>query len=80
MDLPTVKAAVKSWEKSFKAKNGREPTKEDIKRDPSNIGEWSRASLTTTAQRQWLNYHGQGYGCCIGTGIYGLQELTDLSS
>lgn len=46
MDLPTVKAAVKSWEKTFKAKHGREPTKEDIKRDPSGIGEW-----TATAPR-----------------------------
>ncbi|WVW80068.1 hypothetical protein I302_102041 [Kwoniella bestiolae CBS 10118] len=37
MDLPTVKAAVKSWEKSFKAREGRNPTKEDIKADPSDI-------------------------------------------
>ncbi|WVQ64836.1 uncharacterized protein L199_003005 [Kwoniella botswanensis] len=37
MDLPTVKAAVKSWEKSFRAREGRDPTKEDIKRDPGDI-------------------------------------------
>ncbi|OCF57991.1 hypothetical protein L486_04018 [Kwoniella mangroviensis CBS 10435] len=37
MDLPTVKAAVKSWEKSFRSREGRDPTKEDIKRDPGDI-------------------------------------------
>ena len=39
MDLPTVKAAVKAWEKAFKARHKRDPTKDDIKRDPSGIGE-----------------------------------------
>ena len=39
MDLPTIKAAVKSWEKSFKAAHGRDPTKDDIKKDPGGIGE-----------------------------------------
>ena len=38
MDLPTVKASVKAWEKSFKAARGRDPTKDDIKKDPSGIG------------------------------------------
>jgi thiamine biosynthesis lipoprotein ApbE len=40
MDLPTVKASVKAWEKAFKAQHKRDPTKEDIKRDPSGIGEF----------------------------------------
>lgn len=39
MDLPQVKAAVKAWEKSFKALYDREPTKDDIKRDASGVGE-----------------------------------------
>lgn len=34
-----MKTAVKVWEKAFKAKHKREPTKEDIKKDPSGIGE-----------------------------------------
>jgi hypothetical protein len=38
MDLPQVKAAVKAWEKAFKLKNKREPTKEDIKKDSGGIG------------------------------------------
>ncbi|WWC87807.1 uncharacterized protein L201_002699 [Kwoniella dendrophila CBS 6074] len=37
MDLATVKAAVKTWEKTFRAKEGRNPTKDDIKKDPGNI-------------------------------------------
>ncbi|WVF66980.1 hypothetical protein IAT40_001723 [Kwoniella sp. CBS 6097] len=37
MDLATVKAAVKTWEKSFRLREGRDPTKDDIKRDPGNI-------------------------------------------
>lgn len=40
MDLSAVKAAVKTWEKSFKAKHGRDPTKEDIKTDSSGICEF----------------------------------------
>ncbi|OCF39065.1 hypothetical protein I317_07135 [Kwoniella heveanensis CBS 569] len=36
-DLATVKAAVKSWEKSFRSREGRDPTKDDIKRDPGDI-------------------------------------------
>jgi len=39
MDLPTVKATVKAWEKAFKARHQRDPTKEDIKKDSSGIGE-----------------------------------------
>lgn len=39
MDLPAVKALVKSWEKAFKSQHRREPTKDDIKQDPSGIGE-----------------------------------------
>jgi hypothetical protein len=38
MDLTRVKGVVKVWEKSFKIVNGREPTKDDIKKDPSGIG------------------------------------------
>lgn len=38
MDLPAAKAIVKKWEKGFKSQNGRDPTKEDIKQDPSGIG------------------------------------------
>ncbi|WVQ94635.1 hypothetical protein IAU59_001715 [Kwoniella sp. CBS 9459] len=37
MDLATVKAAVKSWEKSFRLREGRDPTKDDIKRDTGDI-------------------------------------------
>ena len=43
MDLPTVKASVKGWEKAFKASHKRDPTKDDIKRDSSGIGEYSPA-------------------------------------
>ena len=43
MDLPTVKASVKAWEKAFKASHKRDPTKDDIKRDSSGIGECSLA-------------------------------------
>ncbi|ORX33652.1 hypothetical protein BD324DRAFT_639049 [Kockovaella imperatae] len=38
-DLASVKAAVKAWERSFKATHKRDPTKEDIKNDPGRIGE-----------------------------------------
>jgi hypothetical protein len=38
MDLSTVKTAVKAWEKAFKLRHGRDPTKEEIKKDPSGIG------------------------------------------
>ncbi|WWC68703.1 uncharacterized protein I206_102637 [Kwoniella pini CBS 10737] len=37
MDLATVKASVKAWEKSFRAREGRNPEKEDIKSDKSDI-------------------------------------------
>jgi thiamine biosynthesis lipoprotein ApbE len=40
MDLATVKALVKAWEKTFKSENGRNPTKEDIKADSTGIGEF----------------------------------------
>lgn len=39
MDLATVKAKVKAWERAFRADHAREPTKEDVKKDPSDIGE-----------------------------------------
>ena len=39
MDLPRVKAAVKAWEKSFRTEHNRDPTKEDIKNDPGDIGQ-----------------------------------------
>jgi thiamine biosynthesis lipoprotein ApbE len=42
MDLPSVKAIVKKWEKGFKSQNGRDPTKEEIKQDPSGIGASTR--------------------------------------
>jgi hypothetical protein len=38
MELATVKAKVKTWEKTFRATHGRAPTKDDIKRDASDIG------------------------------------------
>lgn len=41
MELAEVKARVKAWEKAFRAQQGREPTKDDIKRDDSDIGEWN---------------------------------------
>lgn len=34
MDLSTVKTELKTWERQFKSKNGREPTKADIKANP----------------------------------------------
>ncbi|WVQ74552.1 hypothetical protein IAR50_004153 [Cryptococcus sp. DSM 104548] len=37
MELAQVKAAVKSWEKAFRAENGRDPTKDDIKKDKGDI-------------------------------------------
>ncbi|ORY27476.1 hypothetical protein BCR39DRAFT_538187 [Naematelia encephala] len=37
MDLPAIRTAVKSWEKTFKSQYGRDPTKDDIKQDPSGI-------------------------------------------
>jgi thiamine biosynthesis lipoprotein ApbE len=45
MDLPTVKATVKAWEKAFKAQHQRNPTKEDIKKDTSGIGEAQHHNL-----------------------------------
>ncbi|KAK4687616.1 hypothetical protein P7C73_g2492, partial [Tremellales sp. Uapishka_1] len=39
MELATVKSLVKSWEKGFKAKHGRDPGKEDIKKDTGGIAE-----------------------------------------
>ncbi|KAK8861506.1 hypothetical protein IAR55_002327 [Kwoniella newhampshirensis] len=39
MDIASVKATVKSWEKAFKARHGRDPTKEDIKSDPFDIAD-----------------------------------------
>lgn len=42
-DLATIKADLKAWERTFKAKNGREPKKDDIKLDP-DIGTSSIAS------------------------------------
>ncbi|WVR03833.1 hypothetical protein IAU60_000830 [Kwoniella sp. DSM 27419] len=39
MDLVAVKATVKAWEKAFRAREGRDPTKEDIKRDPGDIAQ-----------------------------------------
>jgi len=38
MDLATVKAKVKAWEKGFRATHSRDPTKSDIKADPGGIG------------------------------------------
>lgn len=45
MELAQVKAAVKVWEKAFKSKNKREPTKDDIKRDSTGIGAFTVALL-----------------------------------
>jgi hypothetical protein len=53
MNLPQVKTAVKVWEKAFKAKYEREPTKEDIKKDPSGIGA-SSSSLAPCVQADWI--------------------------
>lgn len=39
MDLVQVKVVVKAWEKAFKAKHARPPTKDDIKADGGGIGE-----------------------------------------
>lgn len=43
-DLAKTKAELKAWERAFKAKNGREPKKDDIKLDPA-IGTSSVALL-----------------------------------
>lgn len=51
MDLTSVKAAVKAWEKSFVAAHGRKPTKEDVKSDPGDIGQSSRGSTGLSMQR-----------------------------
>jgi hypothetical protein len=50
MDLPTVKASVKAWEKAFKAQHKRDPAKEDIKRDSSGIGEHPAVTVTDTSR------------------------------
>jgi thiamine biosynthesis lipoprotein ApbE len=50
MDLPTVKASVKAWEKAFKAQHKRDPTKDDIKRDSSGIGEHPGVTVTDTSR------------------------------
>jgi hypothetical protein len=50
MDLPTVKASVKAWEKAFKAQHKRDPTKEDIKRDSGGIGEHPGMTVTDTSR------------------------------
>lgn len=42
MDLATVKARVKAWEKSFRGEHKREPTKDDIKNDGGDIGKGTR--------------------------------------
>lgn len=47
MDIAHVKSRVKAWEKSFKAEHGRDPTKEDIKNDTSDIGAHSTTHLVT---------------------------------
>ena len=39
MDVDAVRAEIKSWERSFKAKLGREASVDDIKADPE-IGVW----------------------------------------
>lgn len=38
-ELAKVKAAVKTWEKAFRAAHGRAPTKDDIRADSGDIGE-----------------------------------------
>ena len=70
MDLPTVKAAVKAWEKAFRASHGRVPTKEDIKSDPSNISESCspclrryRASPLTLHRRTICSVSPAGQSC-----------------
>ena len=42
MELTTVKAEVKAWEKAFRARQGKAPTKEDIKADNGGIGTLQR--------------------------------------
>jgi hypothetical protein len=37
MDLVSIKAELKSWEKAFRSRHGRDPKKEDIKAD-AHIG------------------------------------------
>ncbi len=49
-DVATIRAEIKAWERSFKETNGREPTIEDIKKQPtigvSRLGHLSRILLT----------------------------------
>jgi hypothetical protein len=48
MDLAQVKVVVKTWEKAFRAKHARAPTKDDIKADGGGIGELSYPNLEQT--------------------------------
>ena len=50
MDLAQVKVVVKAWEKAFKAKHARPPTKDDIKADGGGIGMSCVMHLTETIQ------------------------------
>ncbi|WRT65617.1 uncharacterized protein IL334_002562 [Kwoniella shivajii] len=56
MDLASVKAAVKSWEKRFRSKEGRDPTKDDIKRDSGDIASqyalYRKLTKATTSSSQ----------------------------
>ncbi|KAG6862182.1 hypothetical protein C0995_004264 [Termitomyces sp. Mi166 len=52
MDVSTVKAEVKAWERSFKAANGRDPTVQDIKSLPEIAARYKlykKLSRTTAA-------------------------------
>ncbi|KAG5353222.1 DNA replication regulator sld2 [Termitomyces sp. T112] len=52
MDVSTVKAEVKAWERSFKAANGRDPTIQDIKNLPEIAAKYKlykKLSKTTVA-------------------------------
>ncbi|KAG6832518.1 hypothetical protein H0H92_000147 [Tricholoma furcatifolium] len=52
MDVSTVKAEVKAWERSFKAENGRDPTIQDIKDIPHIAAKYKlykKLSKQTTA-------------------------------
>lgn len=56
MDLATVKAKVKSWEKAFRAEHAREPTKDDIRKDASDIGGLSSRTGPDRAAELYATY------------------------
>lgn len=56
LDLVAVRAELKVWEKSFKAREGRDPSKADIKANPDigqsfGLADWGRAFCCLLTRR-----------------------------